>query len=458
MIAEAYFLRPLMKILSVFLEMASALSAALTARFVAASARSAAISAALAAASALWAAASNLLASSSKRALAASARAAASLASLEACIADSTKALSLLDRPQPAGKTNRDAKPKDAARYRQDFTCTSIPPSLKSMPTFYQPIIKYFKLILSILVVIGYETSIWAFNDYPQKLIVIRKDTRILSTYLNGKLKEQFPISLGLDPISAKTKSGDGATPEGFYTVTYKKFRSRFYRFLGLSYPNLHDADQAYLAGIISRDDYQLIWEKTKKGLPPPGKTPLGGGVGIHGGGLLKDTKDGDKIRDWTEGCIALKNKDMEKLFDWAEIGTPVLILNARRSFFDQLKSLSILENRLSSGLPIKNYTQKWRGEFIIGPFKVKSILQETLDYQRSIELLIYQDDCLLTYIYDHNGDGILGYRDSLIHYQKGYSLNYKNIKDLFLQYPPLPKNFLMVDSEKKTMKISAQK
>ncbi|MGB5106667.1 MAG: L,D-transpeptidase family protein [Candidatus Zixiibacteriota bacterium] len=125
-------------------------------------------------------------------------------------------------------------------------------------------------------------------------------------TYLvkGGKLLRTYDSELGYNSSRQKLFSGDAATPEGKYRVVKQNNRSKFYRALLLDYPN--DFDRKRFAdnkrrGVISK------------------RARIGGWIEIHG--------DGGKNRDWTEGCVALTNKDMDHIMKFVSVGTPVTIV-----------------------------------------------------------------------------------------------------------------------------------
>jgi murein L,D-transpeptidase YafK len=147
--------------------------------------------------------------------------------------------------------------------------------------------------------------------------IVISKSNRRLYLYSDSKIVRSYHIGLGSRPTGDKVKEGDGRTPEGQYYVCIKNPKSRYYLSLGLSYPNVQDAERGLREGLISREQYQEIAEAISKGAKPPWDTRLGGEIFIHGHG-------GE--RDWTLGCIALDDRDIRELYDVVDAGTPVLI------------------------------------------------------------------------------------------------------------------------------------
>lgn len=149
--------------------------------------------------------------------------------------------------------------------------------------------------------------------------IVIKKSERQLYLYDGGQRPlKTYRIALGPHPTGTKKKQGDGATPEGDYYITHKNPRSNYYLSLGLSYPNLADADDGLKRGLITKAEHQAIASAIKERGKPPQNTPLGGDIFIHGGGVG---------RDWTLGCIALENPDIKELFDKLPVKTPVKIM-----------------------------------------------------------------------------------------------------------------------------------
>jgi murein L,D-transpeptidase YafK len=148
--------------------------------------------------------------------------------------------------------------------------------------------------------------------------IVVRKADRKLEFYSDQTLLRTYQVGLGFNPVPDKKQEGDGATPEGDFYVFVKNNRSAYYLSLGVSYPNVEDAERGLRDGLITKAQYNSILEATKKKTAPPQYTKLGGLIYIHGNGAS---------RDWTWGCVALENEDMKELFDAVAVGTPVTIL-----------------------------------------------------------------------------------------------------------------------------------
>ena len=148
--------------------------------------------------------------------------------------------------------------------------------------------------------------------------IIVRKAARSLEVWESGTVIKSYRIVLGSCPIGIKEIEGDGKTPEGEYFVAVKNEKSKFHLSLGLSYPSREDAARAVKGGLIGASDAAEIEAVLDSGRLPPQKTALGGEIYIHGGGTAGD---------WTQGCIALENSEMEELFALAEKGTKVTIV-----------------------------------------------------------------------------------------------------------------------------------
>ncbi len=152
-----------------------------------------------------------------------------------------------------------------------------------------------------------------------------------MDLYQGNRLVKSYKICLGVGLEGPKRITGDRKTPEGDYFICYKTESSKFCRFLGISYPGSEDALQAFEAGRISRDARDQIIRSEKNGVTPPWNTILGGWVGIHGYPTDEYKKMWTvlmypKPHNWTDGCIAMWDSEIEELFSLVEIGTPVHI------------------------------------------------------------------------------------------------------------------------------------
>lgn len=148
--------------------------------------------------------------------------------------------------------------------------------------------------------------------------LVIKKGERKLEVFDGERLVKTYKIVLGFAPEGDKEIEGDGKTPLGEFYVFTKNDQSRFYLSLGLSYPSIDDATRGLKENLISQGEYDAIVQAVGEKKMPPQNTRLGGEIYIHGGGTEKD---------WTWGCMALKNEEMKEIFDAVPVGTPIKIL-----------------------------------------------------------------------------------------------------------------------------------
>jgi murein L,D-transpeptidase YafK len=161
-----------------------------------------------------------------------------------------------------------------------------------------------------------------AFNPWFQKpiknpRIVVYKKARKLELYSDKTLVRTYRVGLGFEPVADKKREGDGATPEGDFYVFVKNNKSAYYLSLGVSYPNVEDAERGLRDRLITKAQYESIVDAHRRKAAPPQYTKLGGLIYIHGNGASSD---------WTLGCVALENEDMKELFDSVTVGTPVSI------------------------------------------------------------------------------------------------------------------------------------
>ena len=130
--------------------------------------------------------------------------------------------------------------------------------------------------------------------------IYVDKSDRILHLMHERLSLKSFEIDLGRSPVGNKNTEGDGKTPEGTYYIDRKNPQSTFYRSLGISYPNAKDRAKAKRLGIQPGSD-----------------------IFIHGESPL----DEDQWPDWTAGCIAVKNHEIQEIYNRVAIGTPITIV-----------------------------------------------------------------------------------------------------------------------------------
>ncbi len=162
----------------------------------------------------------------------------------------------------------------------------------------------------------------WLEGAQPPYRLEVVKSTRQMHLWYGGSILRTYAIALGKEPNGSKEYRGDNRTPVGRYYVVEKKPSRKFHRFLGLNYPNLQDAERALTRGWIDEPLWSEIFFADLNRTIPPQSTPLGGRVGIHGYGGRPELPV-----DWTEGCIAVRDADIEYLYETLPIGTRVDIV-----------------------------------------------------------------------------------------------------------------------------------
>lgn len=171
------------------------------------------------------------------------------------------------------------------------------------------------------------------YNDYPlwrknaelarhlssrgQIVILINKLEATCTVLKSGKSLEVFSAEFGKNWTGDKIRKGDKATPEGVYKVIKKKSgaKTKYYKSLLLNYPN--NEDKARFSSLV------------KKGVIPK-NSKIGNLIEIHG--------EGGKGVFWTDGCIALSNSDMDKVFSLCKVSTPVIIIGSEKPLQEYFK------------------------------------------------------------------------------------------------------------------------
>jgi murein L,D-transpeptidase YafK len=133
------------------------------------------------------------------------------------------------------------------------------------------------------------------------KHVVVSKSKRVLELRSGREILKRYRVDLGFTPVGHKASSGDGRTPEGRYWIDRRNPRSEFFLSIGISYPNATDIAQA-----------------RSRGVNP------GGDIFIHGEPVRRP-KGRDK--DWTAGCIAVSNREIEEIWALTPLGVPITIL-----------------------------------------------------------------------------------------------------------------------------------
>ena len=134
--------------------------------------------------------------------------------------------------------------------------------------------------------------------------ILIEKSKHRLTLLFHGQVLKSYQISLGRHPVGPKLREGDDRTPEGVYQIDYRLKRSAYHLALHISYPNRRDREKARILG-----------------------APPGGDIMIHGiGSAKKKVADLHPLFDWTNGCIAVTDHEIEEIWRLTPNGTVVNI------------------------------------------------------------------------------------------------------------------------------------
>jgi lipoprotein-anchoring transpeptidase ErfK/SrfK len=155
--------------------------------------------------------------------------------------------------------------------------------------------------------------------------IRVSKEERRLYLYRGTTQHAVFNADFGYNAFSDKMQRGSSRdpdhwrTPEGLFYIVHRNPNSSFDKALVLNYPTAEDAKRGLSADLISQAEHDAIVRAQNDFRMPPMNTDLGGWLEIHGDGTGGST-------NWTQGCVAVHNDDMQQLWWWAEVGTPVLI------------------------------------------------------------------------------------------------------------------------------------
>ncbi len=159
-------------------------------------------------------------------------------------------------------------------------------------------------LILLFLISVGVQANLSGGADK----VIIKKSTRMLYLSSGGHIYRRFHVSLGTMPIGAKEFEGDLKTPEGRYVLDWKRPSQKYNKSIHISYPNKKDKAHAKRLGKSAGGMIMIHGTPSSWGLSPIGDwMPM--------------------LIDWTEGCIAMSNDDLEEVWNQTTKGTPVIIL-----------------------------------------------------------------------------------------------------------------------------------
>ena len=156
--------------------------------------------------------------------------------------------------------------------------------------------------------------------------IDVDTSTHTLSVMQGNVIQTVFKnVAIGRYGTTWSKMTKDDKTPLGRFRVGWINEKSRYYRFFGLNYPNLDTAKRALDENRITEETWLSILEAKSMGKTPPQNTPLGGHIGIHGIG--RGDQEIHHEYNWTNGCIALTNEQIDRLGKWIK---PGILVNIR--------------------------------------------------------------------------------------------------------------------------------
>lgn len=148
------------------------------------------------------------------------------------------------------------------------------------------------------------NAQLHSFDRDSVDLVVIYKSDRLLQLKSKGRVVRSFDVALGAQPEGNKLHEGDNRTPEGVYTLDWRNPDSQFHRSMHISYPRVDERDAAM-----------------RRGLSP------GGLIMVHGmPNGRRASEMNHPINDWTNGCIAVTNEEMDEIWSLVEDGTTIII------------------------------------------------------------------------------------------------------------------------------------
>lgn len=160
---------------------------------------------------------------------------------------------------------------------------------------------RYLRILLIGVMLVGVAScsKFRTYNGPEVTRVIVKKGERQMYLLHKGEVLKAYPIGLGFAPAGHKNFEGDGKTPEGHYVIDRRNPNSEFHLSIGIDYPNMQDREFASAAG----------------------KDP-GGDIFIHG----RPKKYAKGGRDWTAGCIAVTNRQIEEIYAMVRDGTPISI------------------------------------------------------------------------------------------------------------------------------------
>ena len=158
--------------------------------------------------------------------------------------------------------------------------------------------------------------EVWILIDTKALTLSVMQGESPLRTYEN--------IAIGSNGATWQKKIMDEKTPLGDFKISSVKNNSRFHLFFGIDYPTMEHAQRAVEDGRISQLEFESLQTAWKRGESPPQNTGLGGFIGIHGVG--EGNMEVHNRFNWTNGCVAITNDEIDEMAEMVNIGTRVTI------------------------------------------------------------------------------------------------------------------------------------
>ncbi|RAR61422.1 L,D-transpeptidase-like protein [Onishia taeanensis] len=181
-------------------------------------------------------------------------------------------------------------------------------------------------MLLPLSTALGATQSPVFLNPGPHELwLLIDQSSSSLRIYRGEQMLERFaPVSVGRGGVKRLRHQGDSSTPSGVFHINRVKFDSDFHIFLGIDFPTAEHAREAWEAGMMTAREYGDFMSDLRRTGEPPQNTVLGGYIGIHG--LGEADPEIHRRFNWTQGCVAVTNSQIDHLADMVTIGTRVVI------------------------------------------------------------------------------------------------------------------------------------
>ncbi len=157
--------------------------------------------------------------------------------------------------------------------------------------------------------------------------IVVDRSNYLVQIYSGNVFIKSYKAVFGKNLNKIKTSGDDLVTPLGEYIVCSIDTVHKYHKFLQLNYPNENDAAEALKRGYINQDEFEVIMISSKKNECPPPETRLGSDIGIHGiGDFDLIFRNLPFVFNWTNGSVAISNRNIDELASIVKIGTQVKI------------------------------------------------------------------------------------------------------------------------------------